>query len=74
MKRKFINIAPGLIKTKMQDLIFKVDEKKIKSVKKFKELNKKNKIPSANKVARNILDRINFLNVKTGQYIDIRDK
>ena len=58
----------------MQDLIFKVDEKKIKSVKKFKELNKKNKIPSANKVARNILDRINFLNVKTGQYIDIRDK
>ena len=73
-KRKFINIAPGLIKTKMQDLIFKVDEKKIKSVKKFKELNKKNKIPSANKVARNILDRINFLNVKTGQYIDIRDK
>jgi benzil reductase ((S)-benzoin forming) len=71
--RKFVNIAPGLIKTKMQDLIFKVNEKKIHSVKKFKDLNKKNKIPSAKEVAVNILNRINYLKVKSGDYVDLRD-
>lgn len=70
--RKFVNISPGLIKTKMQDLIFKVDEKKINSVKKFKDLNKKNKIPSAKEVAINILNRINHLKVKNVDYIDLR--
>ena len=71
--RKFVNIAPGLIKTKMQDLIFKVDEKKINSVKKFKDLNKKNKIPSPREVAINILNKINQLKVKRVDYIDLRD-
>lgn len=71
--RKFVNIAPGLIKTKMQDLIFKVDEKKINSVKKFKDLNKKNKIPSPREVAINILNKINQLKVKNVDYIDLRD-
>jgi NAD(P)-dependent dehydrogenase (short-subunit alcohol dehydrogenase family) len=72
-KRKFINIAPGLIKTKMQDLIFKIDEKKINSVKKFKDLSKKNKIPSAKEVAKNILNKMKYLKVKSGNYIDLRD-
>lgn len=72
-KRKFINIAPGLIKTRMQKLIFKVDEKKINSVKKFKDLNKKNKIPSPREVAINILNKINQLKVKNVDYIDLRD-
>jgi len=71
--RKFVNIAPGLIKTKMQDLIFKVDEKKINSVKKFKDLNKKNKIPSPREVAINILNKINQLKVKSVDYIDLRN-
>jgi hypothetical protein len=57
----------------MQDLIFKVDEKKINSVKKFKDLNKKNKIPSATEVAINILNRINHIKVKNVDYIDLRD-
>ena len=71
-RRKFVNISPGLIKTKMQDLIFKVDEKKINSVKKFKDLYKKNQIPSAKEVAINILNRINNLKVKNVDYIDLR--
>ena len=37
-KTKYINISPGLIKTKMQDQICKIDEKKISSVKKFKKI------------------------------------
>ena len=57
----------------MQDLIFKVDEKKINSVKKFKDLNKKNKIPSSREVAINILNKINQLKVKNVDYIDLRD-
>lgn len=72
-KMKFINLAPGLIKTKMQDLIFKIDEKKINSVKLFRDLNKKNKIPSPNDVAKKILDKVDSLNIKSGQYIDLRD-
>jgi len=72
--RKFVNISPGYIKTKMQDLIFKIDEKKINSVKKFKDLNKKNKIPSAREVAINILNKINQLKVKNVDYIDLRDR
>jgi len=72
--RKFVNISPGYIKTKMQDLIFKIDEKKINSVKKFKDLNKKNKIPSAREVAINILNIINQLKVKNVDYIDLRDR
>ena len=56
----------------MQDLIFKVDEKKINSVKKFKDLYKKNQIPSAKEVAINILNRINNLKVKNVDYIDLR--
>ena len=57
----------------MQDLIFKVDEKKINSVKKFKDLNKKNKIPSPREVAINILNKINQLKVKNVDYVDLRD-
>ena len=35
-KIKFINLSPGLMKTKMQKQIYNVNEKKIPSVKKFK--------------------------------------
>jgi NAD(P)-dependent dehydrogenase (short-subunit alcohol dehydrogenase family) len=72
-KRKFINIAPGLIKTKMQDAIYKVDEKKINSVKKFKDLNKRNKIPSPKEVAINILYKIKKIKLKNINYIDLRN-
>ncbi len=72
---KFINVSPGLIKTKMQSQICKVDEKKISSVKKFKILNQTNKVPSSDEVARNILANITkFLGKSSGSYIDIRKK
>jgi|TARA_B100000780_G_scaffold279194_1_gene256351 NAD(P)-dependent dehydrogenase (short-subunit alcohol dehydrogenase family) len=71
-KRSFINISPGLIKTKMQNQICKIDEKKISSVKKFKILNKQNKIPSSDEVADNIINIIQKLKKSSGSYIDIR--
>ena len=74
-KRKYINISPGLIKTKMQNQICKIDEKKISSVKKFKLLNKKNKVPLPDEVAENILNTIQKLKIKqNGEYLDIRKR
>jgi len=74
-KRKFINVSPGLIKTKMQSQICKVDEKKILSVKKFKILNKTNQVPTPDQVADNILRNIINLEKKiSGSYTDIRKK
>lgn len=74
-KRKYINIAPGLIKTKMQSKICRIDEKKIPSVKKFKILNKNKKVPSPDEVADNLIDKIKKLKrFDSGFYIDIRKK
>ena len=74
-KRKYINISPGLIKTKMQNQICKIDEKKISSVKKFKLLNKKNKVPFPDEVAENILNTVQNLKIKkNGGYLDIRKR
>ena len=74
-KRKYINISPGLIKTKMQDQICKIDEKKISSVKKFKNLNRKNKVPMPDQVAENILNFLQSYKInKNGEYQDIRKK
>ena len=72
--RKFINISPGLIKTKMQKQICKINEKKIPSVKKIKKINKENLVPSPDEVAQNILRTIEKLNKKSGSYLDIRKK
>jgi len=74
-KRKYINISPGLIKTKMQKQICRINEKKISSVKKFKSLNKKNKVPMPDEVAENILNFIQNCRInKNGEYQDIRKK
>ena len=73
-KIKFINLAPGLAKTRMQDQIYKIKNKKIVSVKKFQKLYKENKITSPEIVAKNIvlfLKKINHF--KTGSFIDLRD-
>lgn len=72
--RKFINIAPGLIKTKMQDQICKIDAKKISSVKRFQDLNRNNLIPSPEMVARNIIKMLPSLKkIKSGSFLDIRN-
>tara|TARA_Y100001970_G_scaffold264137_1_gene350428 strand:- start:1071 stop:1769 length:699 start_codon:yes stop_codon:yes gene_type:complete len=72
--RKFVSIAPGLIKTNMQKQICKVNENKISSVKKFKMMNKKNLIPTPEEVAKNIIKSISVLKIESGQYFDIRKK
>lgn len=71
---KFLSLSPGLIKTKMQNQICKIDENKISSVKKFKTLNKNNLVPSSDEVAENIIKQIKKLNFKSGDYLDIRKK
>ena len=74
-KIKFINVSPGLIKTKMQLQICKIDEKKIPSVNKFKILNKNNKVPTPDKVAENLISTVARLKkFESGSYIDIRDE
>ena len=73
--RKFLSISPGLIKTKMQDQICKINEKEILSVKKFKKLNQKNLVPLPDEFAKNILKTLAKLkNTKNGSYLDIRKK
>ena len=74
-KIKFINLSPGLIKTRMQKQICKIDDKKIKSVKKFKKLNYQNKVPSPEDVAINVIKNLTkFKKIPSGSYIDIPKK
>ena len=73
-KTKFINLAPGLAKTRMQEQIYKVKNKNITSVKKFQELYKKNRIASPEIVAQNIILFLKKINqFKTGSFVDLRD-
>ena len=72
-KIKFINLAPGLAKTKMQEQIFKVKDKKIKSVKKFQDLYKSNLISDPKIIAKNIIKFLDKIEkIKTGSFIDLR--
>ena len=72
---KFLNLSPGLVKTRMQKQICKIDEKKIKSVIKFKKLNKLNLVPNPSDVAQNIIKNLTKLKrIPSGSYIDIRKK
>jgi len=50
-------------------------KKKILSVRKFKILNKNNKVPSPDEVAENLIERvIRLKKFQSGSYIDIRKK
>ena len=74
-KIKFINLSPGLMKTKMQKQIYNVNEKKIPSVKKFKKLNDLNKIPHPYTMAEKIIDIIpKITKMKSGTFYDLRQK
>ena len=56
-------------------MIFKKNNIKISSVKKFKILNRKNKVPLPDQVAENIINFIqNYKFNKNGEYYDIRKK
>ena len=73
-KINFINLAPGLIKTKMQKQIF-YTKKNYPSLKNFKYLYKNNLIDSPEIVAKKL---INFLpKIKesdSSSYIDLRNE
>ena len=59
----------------MQLQISKVNAKKIKSVKKFQNLYKKNLIPSAKEVSLKLIKLLPSLNkITSGSFIDLRDK
>ena len=73
-KIKFINLSPGLARTKMQDEISQVKNKDIKSVKKFQQLYRMNKILSPKIIAKKIIFFLdNIRKFKSGSFIDLRD-
>ena len=57
----------------MQEQIFKVKDKKIKSVKKFQDLYKSNLISDPKIIAKNIIKFLDKIEkIKTGSFIDLR--
>lgn len=73
-KIKFISCAPGIAKTKMQDQIYSVKNKKIFSVKKFQRLYKENKIETPTQIAQQIINFMTDIKLfKSGSYIDLRN-
>jgi hypothetical protein len=68
----FLSLAPGLVKSKMQDYIYSVDASKIPSVSKFKKAYKDMQTPEqcANKIYKS-LDSI--FDVSKDRFTDLRD-
>ena len=68
----FLSLAPGIIKTKMQDYIYSLDGQEIPSVKKFKEMY--NTMDTPDLVAERIIKFLPEINdIKSGSYFDLRD-
>jgi len=68
----FLSLAPGIIKSKMQGLIYQEDEERIPSVKKFHEMY--NKMDTPDKVANNIFSSLSALRrYDSGSFVDMRD-
>lgn len=73
-KINFINLAPGLVKTRMQKKIYNT-KKKFSSLKKFKYLYKNNLIDTPDLVAKkiiNFLSKIKKSNIES--YVDLRNE
>ena len=71
-KIHFISLAPGVIKTKMQEYITSIDEDKIPSVKKFKDMF--DDMDSPDIVAERIIHYIPHLkNIPSGDHYDLRN-
>lgn len=68
----FMSIAPGIIKTKMQDYINGIDVKTIPSVEKFQSMYDTMATPDA--IAKKLIKLLPKLgDFKSGAYIDLRD-
>ena len=71
-KTHFLSLAPGIIKSKMQEIIYNEDEKRIPSVKKFHEMY--DKMVKPEKVANNIVQKLpTFRDFSSGSFVDMRD-
>lgn len=68
----FTSLAPGIIKTKMQDYICSLDENKIPSIGKFKTMYEK--MDTADIVAKRIIKFLpEIKKIKSGDYYDLRN-
>ncbi|MFY0650413.1 MAG: SDR family NAD(P)-dependent oxidoreductase [Cyclobacteriaceae bacterium] len=71
-KIKFISLAPGIIKTNMQNYINGLDADEIPSIRKFKDLYPN--MESASTVARRLIEWLPKLNTyESGEYFDLRE-
>jgi len=70
-KIHFISLAPGIVKTSMQEYIKQVDPNNIPSVSKFH--NMFDTMDTADKVATKIITNLTYINqLPTGDYFDLR--
>jgi len=68
----FLSLAPGIMQTKMQDLIVKYDSNKFSSIEKFKSLYGYNDTPD--KIAHKIFMNLErFSSIESGRFFDLRD-
>ena len=68
----FLSLAPGIIKTKIQEYIYKIDSSKIPSVKKFKDMF--NTMDTADIVANKIINNLSYFSeLESGDYFDLRN-
>ena len=68
----FLSLAPGVIKTKMQDYLLEQDATKFSSLKKFHEIY--NSIPGPDTTASKMFDNLEFLNnLESGTFFDLRE-
>lgn len=68
---RFLSLAPGVVKTRMQDIIYTYDETEIPSVKKFKEMYDTMQTPR--ECAEKILTNIKHLTDSKESFIDLRN-
>tara|TARA_R110000744_G_scaffold93775_2_gene181134 strand:+ start:5021 stop:5701 length:681 start_codon:yes stop_codon:yes gene_type:complete len=68
----FLSLAPGIIKTKMQEYIYEIDSNKIPSVKKFKDMF--STMDTADIVANKIINNLPYFSeLESGDYLDLRN-
>ena len=71
-KVRFLSLAPGLVKTKMQESIVKYDVEKIPSVKKFQEAY--NTMQTSDECAKKIYNNLNSILLnKENTFYDMRN-
>ena len=68
----FLNLSPGIIKTKMQKKIF-LNKNDIDSLKKFKKLYITDKMDYPDTVATKIINYLNSRKEKKENYVDLRN-